>query len=148
MYINVSLEFCLANKNVYILFRLILISSEGKSDTNQRFKYKCWNIYIRAYRFKEDDMGRKGKELFDVFFRAKPANLLVGLSKQEGKNNYGSILAKDANCTYSHAVKILQDMEKAKLVSFQRNGRIKTIALTENGQKIAEYIEKIKECLP
>lgn len=92
-------------------------------------------------------MVRKSKEMFDVFFRAKPANLLVELRKQ-GKNKYGSTLAKDVNCTYSHAVKILQDMERARLVNFERNGRIKTISLTDSGQKIAEFIEKIKEMLP
>ncbi|MEK6864721.1 MAG: winged helix DNA-binding protein [Nanoarchaeota archaeon] len=92
-------------------------------------------------------MAKKIKEMFDVFFRAKPANLLVELRKQ-GKNKYGSVLAKDVNCTYSHAVKILQDMERARLVNFEKNGRIKTIELTEEGHRVAEFIEKIKEILP
>ncbi|HII15822.1 MAG TPA: winged helix-turn-helix transcriptional regulator [Nanoarchaeota archaeon] len=92
-------------------------------------------------------MAKNSKEMFDVFFRSKPANMLVELRKQS-KNKYGSVLAKEVDCTYSHAVKILQEMEKARLVNFEKNGRIKTIALTENGHKIAEYIEKIKEMLP
>ena len=72
--------------------------------------------------------------------------ILVTL-RASNRNRYGSVLAKEVDCTYSHAVKILQEMEKAKLVSFEKQGRIKTIALTETGNKIAENIEKIKEML-
>lgn len=86
------------------------------------------------------------KEIFDVFFRKKPAMILVALRKSN-KNKYGSILAKDVDCTYSHAVKILQEMERAKLVAFEKQGRIKTIKLTESGNKVAEHIERIHELL-
>lgn len=72
--------------------------------------------------------------------------ILVALRKG-GKNRYGSVLAKEVDCTYSHAVKILQEMEKAKLVEFEKQGRIKTIRLTGNGDRIAEHIEKIKNIL-
>ena len=89
---------------------------------------------------------KKTTDIFEVFFRRKPAMILVALRKNQ-KNRYGSILAKEVDCTYSHAVKILQEMEKAKLVTFEKHGRIKTIALTEHGNKIAEYIEKIEESL-
>lgn len=88
----------------------------------------------------------KKKDIFEVFFRKKPAMILVAL-RRNGRNRYGSVLAKEVDCTYSHAVKILQEMEKSKLVSFEKQGRIKTIALTENGNKIAENIEKIKDLL-
>lgn len=93
---------------------------------------------------KEEDGGKK--EIFEVFFRRKPANILVALRKNT-KSRYGSILAKEVDCTYSHAVKILQEMEKAKLVEFIKQGRIKMIRLTENGNKIAENIEKIQTLL-
>ncbi len=72
--------------------------------------------------------------------------ILVAL-RSNLKNRYGSVLAKEVDCTYSHAVKILQEMEKAKLVDFQKHGRIKTISLTDKGNKVAEHIEKIKERL-
>ncbi len=86
------------------------------------------------------------KDIFEVFFRRKPAMILVALRKG-GRNRYGSVLAKEVDCTYSHAVKILQEMEKAKLVDFEKQGRIKTIKLTENGNRVAEHIEKIKNIL-
>ncbi|MEK6834934.1 MAG: hypothetical protein AABX61_01585, partial [Nanoarchaeota archaeon] len=87
---------------------------------------------------------KKQGTMFEVFFRAKPALILVAL-RRSTKNRYGSILAKEVDCTYSHAVKILQEMERAKLVIFEKHGRIKDIKLTELGTKVAEHIEKIKE---
>lgn len=88
----------------------------------------------------------KKKDIFEVFFRRKPAMILVALRKNM-KNRYGSVLAKEVDCTYSHAVKILQEMEKASLVEFNKHGRIKMIHLTDTGNKVAEHIEKIKTLL-
>ena len=86
------------------------------------------------------------KDIFEVFFRRKPAMILVAL-RNNPKARYGSVLAKEVDCTYSHAVKIIQEMEKNKLVSFEKRGRIKTIKLTENGEKVADHIEHIKDIL-
>lgn len=83
------------------------------------------------------------KENFDIFFRRKPALMLVAL-KRISRARYGSILAKEVDCTYSHAVKILQSLEKLDLVLFEKKGRIKLIKLTKKGQEIAENIENIK----
>ena len=58
-------------------------------------------------------MVKKKEDIFEVFFRKKPAMILVAL-RRSNKNRYGSILAKEVDCTYSHAVKILQEMEKAR----------------------------------
>jgi len=91
-------------------------------------------------------MRKSEKEIFEVFFRSKPAMMLVAL-RNNNRSRYGSILAKEVDCTYSHAVKILQEMETAKLVEFQKNGRIKTIKLTSSGDKVAEHIERIREIL-
>ncbi len=88
----------------------------------------------------------KKKDIFEVFFRKKPAMILVAL-RNDVRNRYGSVLAKEVDCTYSHAVKILQEMERAKLVNFEKQGRIKLIKLTDNGNKVAESIEKIKNLL-
>ncbi len=87
------------------------------------------------------------KDIFEVFFRKKPAMMLVALRNSNVRNRYGSVLAKEVDCTYSHAVKILQEMQNAKLVDFEKTGRIKTIKLTESGERVAEHIEKIKELL-
>ncbi len=86
------------------------------------------------------------KDIFEVFFRRKPSMILVAL-RNNTKAKYGSVLAKEVDCTYSHAVKILQEMEKNKLVAFEKIGRIKTIKLTENGERIADHIERIRDIL-
>jgi len=86
------------------------------------------------------------KDNFDIFFRRKPALMLVAL-KRMSRARYGSILAKEIDCTYSHAVKILQGLERLGLVVFEKQGRIKLIKLTKKGQEIAENIENIKKVI-
>ncbi|MEA3414044.1 MAG: winged helix DNA-binding protein [Nanoarchaeota archaeon] len=83
------------------------------------------------------------KDNFDIFFRRKPAMMLVSLRKNT-RLRYGSILAKEVDCTYSHAVKILQTLQELNLVEFDRKGRIKLIRLTKKGKEVAEAIESIQ----
>ena len=86
------------------------------------------------------------KDNFDIFFRRKPALMLVAL-RRVARARYGSILAKEVDCTYSHAVKILQSLERLELVSFEKKGRIKLIKLTKRGEEVAENIENIKKTI-
>jgi len=86
------------------------------------------------------------KSIFDVFFREKPAMMLVEL-KNANANVYASILAKQIDCTYSHVVKILQEMQKAELIKFKKEGRLKLLELTTKGEDIARNIESIKTML-
>jgi len=86
------------------------------------------------------------KENFDIFFRRKPALMLVAL-KKHSRIRYGSILAKEVDCTYSHAVKILQILEKLSLVDFEKKGRIKLIKLTKKGEEVADSIENIRKLI-
>ena len=86
------------------------------------------------------------KDNFDIFFRRKPALMLVSLTKNT-RMRYGSILAKEVDCTYSHAVKILQTLEELNLVSFEKKGRIKVIQLTKKGRDVAEKIEEIQRLI-
>jgi len=86
------------------------------------------------------------KDNFDVFFRRKPAMMLVSLKKNT-RIRYGSILAKEVDCTYSHAVKILQTLDALKLVVFEKRGRVKVIRLTKKGTEVADAIEEIKKLI-
>lgn len=86
------------------------------------------------------------KDNFDIFFRRKPALMLVAL-KKVSKARYGSVLAKEVDCTYSHAVKILQTLQELGLVVFEKKGRIKLIKLTKKGQDIAEHIDTIRRSI-
>jgi predicted transcriptional regulator len=88
----------------------------------------------------------KNKEIFNVFFREKPTMMLIGLYNAKSEV-YASNLAKQVDCTYSHVVKILQQMQKAGLITFNKTGRLKLLALTQKGKDIAENIEKIRTVL-
>jgi len=88
----------------------------------------------------------KDKKIFNVFFRRKPALMLLGLLNAK-TDIYASSLAKEINCTYSHVVKILQQMQKAGLVEFIKQGRIKILKLTKKGERVAEHINQINNIL-
>jgi DNA-binding MarR family transcriptional regulator len=90
-------------------------------------------------------MGDKEK-IFNIFFREKPAMMLVGLKNSKGAM-YASSLAKQIDCTYSHVVKILQEMEKAELINFEKQGRLKLLTLTKKGSDIADNIAGIRNLL-
>lgn len=86
------------------------------------------------------------EKIFDIFFREKPAMMLVNL--KNGKDSiYASYLAKSVDCTYSHVVKILQKMQEHELVVFEKHGRLKLLRLTKKGREVAEHIEVAKQIL-
>lgn len=85
-------------------------------------------------------------KIFNVFFREKPAMVLITL-KNNKNEVYASSLAKVIDCTYSHVVKILQEMEKEGLVNFEKEGRLKLLTLTKKGIDVADHIDRIKTLL-
>lgn len=88
----------------------------------------------------------KDEKIFNVFFREKPTMMLLGLYNAQGEV-YASSLAKQIDCTYSHVVKILQQMEKSGLVLFNKTGRLKLLSLTKKGEEVAANIDKVKNLL-
>jgi DNA-binding MarR family transcriptional regulator len=86
------------------------------------------------------------EKVFNIFFREKPAMMLVGLKNAKGAI-YASSLAKQIDCTYSHVVKILQEMEKAGLINFEKHGRLKLLTLTKKGSDVADNISSIRNLL-
>ena len=91
-------------------------------------------------------MGIKNKKIFGVFFREKPAMMLVTLLNSQHEQ-YASSLAKVVDCTYSHIVKILNEMQKADLITFKKEGRLKVLKLTKKGEDVAKSIEEIRAVL-
>lgn len=81
--------------------------------------------------------------LEDLFLREKPAKIFLGLKTAKEKPVYATILSKQADCTYSHTVKILNTLKKLGLVEFEKSGRIKTVKLTDDGWDVAHNIEAI-----
>ncbi|MEM2121429.1 MAG: winged helix DNA-binding protein [Candidatus Woesearchaeota archaeon] len=88
----------------------------------------------------------ENKKVFNIIFRIKPAMLLIEL-KNAKSEIYASSIAKTIDCTYSHVVKILQEMQKAGLVNFEKQGRLKLLTLTKKGMEVANSIEAIKNML-
>ena len=91
-------------------------------------------------------MVAQNKEIFNVFFREKPAMMLIELKNAKGEI-YASSVAKQVDCTYSHVVKILQEMQKAGLINFEKQGRLKLLTLTKIGQEVADKIDGIRTVL-
>jgi len=88
----------------------------------------------------------KNKPIFNVFFREKPAMMLIVLRNSKSEI-YASSLAKQIDCTYSHVVKILQELESEGLINFDKQGRLKLLSLTKKGNEVAEYIDKVRNAL-
>jgi DNA-binding MarR family transcriptional regulator len=86
------------------------------------------------------------KPIFNILFREKPAMMLVEL-KNAKSEVYASSLAKQIDCTYSHVVKILQEMEKDGLINFEKQGRLKLLTLTKTGSEVADHIDGIRNLL-
>ncbi|MDI3544525.1 MAG: hypothetical protein PWQ28_806 [Candidatus Woesearchaeota archaeon] len=88
----------------------------------------------------------KHSKIYSAFVREKPADMLIFLNNAKGPM-YSSVLAKQADCTYSHVVKVLKQMEKHGLVIFNKKGRLKLLSLTNKGKELAEAFSKVKKIL-
>ncbi len=87
-------------------------------------------------------MKKSAKSILEkLFMRKKPVELLVALKTQ--KKKYVSVLAKEADCTYSHTVKLLNEFKEIGLVKFDKMGRVKFVNLTQKGESLAEKMEEI-----
>ncbi|MDO8661046.1 MAG: hypothetical protein Q7K43_04095 [Candidatus Woesearchaeota archaeon] len=103
-------------------------------------------MYGLQHRIGGFKLATKNKAIFNVFFREKPAMLLVELKNAKGEI-YASSLAKIIDCTYSHVVKILQQMQKEDLIHFDKQGRLKLLTLTKKGEEVATKIDEIRNVL-
>ncbi len=91
-------------------------------------------------------MPKKDNVLAYLFLHEKPVKILVGL-KNNGERSYASTLAKCADCTYAHTVKILATLKKTGLISFEKKGRIKYVVLTESGSSVAKDLDSFTDKL-
>jgi len=79
-------------------------------------------------------------QLTKLFLRTKPVKMIISLKKGP---KYATQVSKEIDCTYSHTVKLLDELETLKLVTFKKQGRIKVIELTEDGEDLAHSIEGV-----
>ena len=81
------------------------------------------------------------ERLQEFFFRSKPVNVLIALGDPK-KEWFASSLAKEADCTFPHMIKILSKFESFGLVSFKAEGRRKLVFLTQKGKRLAQDFSK------
>lgn len=86
------------------------------------------------------------KDLEEMFLHRKPARILVGLNRGSDEK-YASILSREADCTYSHTVKILDQFEENDLIEFTKEGRKKLIELTDRGEELASRMDKFLQAI-
>ncbi|MEA3255043.1 MAG: hypothetical protein U9Q22_04335 [Candidatus Altiarchaeota archaeon] len=84
-------------------------------------------------------MEKEGLKIMDLFLHSKPVGIMLRLRNSKGK--YASILSKEIDCTYTHTLKILTQLNEHGLVEFEREGRIKKIGLTSGGDDVAHELE-------
>jgi predicted transcriptional regulator len=75
-----------------------------------------------------------------LFLRLKPVKMILSLKKGP---RYATQISKEVDCTYSHTVKLLENFRKLGLVDFKKQGRIKIIELTKDGEDLAHSIEGV-----
>jgi predicted transcriptional regulator len=77
--------------------------------------------------------------LEDLFLREKPAKILITLKNSQ--KAYATSVAKAVDCTYSHTTKVLDQLRDLGLVEFDKQGRVKMLKLTPEGEEIAEHLD-------
>lgn len=85
-------------------------------------------------------------DTFKLLFNEKPTLILLSLLNSN-VSQYPFLLSKNINCMYCHAVNVLNYLEDSNLVKFKKEGRIKIVELTENGKKLANYLQQINNLL-
>ena len=78
----------------------------------------------------------EGVDPVDLFLREKPVKALVALA-DKSRVWYARMLAKETDTTYAHIVKILDAFAELGLVVFEKEGRVKIVRLTEQGEELA-----------
>lgn len=82
----------------------------------------------------------------EFFLHTKPAKMMVRLADPSAEN-YASALSSRIDCTYSHAVRIIQKLEDMGLVESNKKGRKKYIELTSRGEDVAHTLNDLMKLL-
>jgi len=74
------------------------------------------------------------------FLHVKPIKILISLRSGP---KYVTLIAKEVDMTYSHAIKLLDIFNELGLVEFEEKGRIKMVKLTDSGEEIARMFDNL-----
>jgi DNA-binding PadR family transcriptional regulator len=75
-----------------------------------------------------------------LFLKRKPVKVILNLKEHE--ENYALEISRNIDTTYPHTIKLLQQMEKGRLINSRKQGRKKMFNLTPKGQEIADNLSK------
>ena len=81
------------------------------------------------------------EKLADLLLHEKPAKMLITL--RNNTKNYATTLAKAADCTYSHTMKIIDLLERKGLIESEKSGRIRYLKLTKVGEEVAALVDEL-----
>lgn len=81
----------------------------------------------------------------DIFFQKKSKLVLLALA--QGGDKYVSEVAAEVKSTYAHTFNLLKTMEKGGILKAKKKGRIKYVALTEKGRRLAETLKDFEAVL-
>jgi DNA-binding MarR family transcriptional regulator len=76
----------------------------------------------------------------NYFLHVKPIKILISLRTGP---KYVTMISKEVDITYSHAIKLLDIFNELGLVEFEERGRIKMVKLTDSGEEIARIFDNL-----
>lgn len=79
------------------------------------------------------------RDIVNLLLHEKPAGIILSLRDKEKK--YPTVLSKENDCTFTHTLKILNELKEYGVVEFEKDGRIKYVKLTELGEDVAHNLE-------
>lgn len=88
----------------------------------------------------------KSKRVLNILVRKKPASLFLAISN-ESSDSYCHKLSIRAQCTYSHALGLLEKMREAGLLTIESRGKIKQVRLTVKGTGLSDKLKELMDCL-
>ncbi len=80
------------------------------------------------------------------FLRERPSSVLL-LLRDTSKEWYISSLSRKAGLAYPHTMKILEQYSNLGIIEYGKNGRKKTVKLTEKGKNISSNLNIILDML-
>ncbi len=82
-----------------------------------------------------------------MFLHEKVVDILLKILEVEksGKTPYPLKISKEVGSPYSYISKVLSEFEKHALIESEMKGRKRTVKLTEDGRRVAELIQKLRD---
>ena len=88
------------------------------------------------------------KRCQELIYRQKSQELLKAIYRNGLREINSSRIARQANCTYSHGIKVMHQLQDLGLIiRHKKDGRSRTIELTSKGKHIARLLNEIREVM-